>query len=162
VSAPDAAKGPPAPDEAILAYKRLLQDVLNQRPSGTRQRLADALGKNRSFVTQMTSPAYPTPIPQKHLGTVLAVCHFTAEERESFMAAYQRAHRKRFEVAGSSRRTRHLSLVVPNLGDDRRNAAFDKAVVEFIQKLAAVIVGPEGDDADLKAAGRPTGRGEER
>ena len=35
-------------------------------PSGTRQRLAAALGKNRSFVTQITSPAYATPIPARH------------------------------------------------------------------------------------------------
>ena len=79
------------PEEAIVAYKRLLQEVLNQRPSGTRQRLADALGKNRSFITQMTSPTYPTPIPHRHLGTVLSACHFTPEERDAFMLAYRQA-----------------------------------------------------------------------
>jgi hypothetical protein len=134
------------PEEAIMAYKRILQDVLNQRPSGTRQRLADALGKNRSFITQMTSPTYPTPIPHRHLATVLTVCHFTPEGRDAFMAAYQRAHPKRFELGDSSRKARHLNLLVPNFGDDKRNAAFDKAVIEFVQKMAGLIVEPGGDD----------------
>ena len=74
-----------SPEEAIVAYKKLLQTVLDARPSGTRQRLASALGKNRSCVTQMTSPTYPTPIPHRHVGTVLAVCHFTPDERDAFM-----------------------------------------------------------------------------
>ena len=146
MSKPAPIKVPPPPDEAIIAYKRLLQDVLNQRPSGTRQRLADALGKNRSFVTQMTSPSYPTPIPHRHLATVLSVCHFTPEGREAFMTAYRQAHPKRFDIGDSSRKTRHLSLPVPNLGNEKLNAAFDKAVIEFIQKMAGFIIEPGGDD----------------
>ncbi|HEY9013014.1 MAG TPA: hypothetical protein VIN06_18565 [Devosia sp.] len=139
------AKAQIQPEEAIVAYKRILQDVLNQRPSGTRQRLADALGKNRSFVTQMTSPTYPTPIPHRHLATVLAVCHFTPEVRDAFMAAYRLAHPKRFEL-GESRNARHLNLLVPDFGDDKRNAAFDKAVIEFVQKMAGLVGERGGDD----------------
>lgn len=135
-----------SPDQAIVAYKEILRDVLNQRPSGTRQRLADALGKNRSFITQMTSPSYPTPIPHRHLATVLSICHFTPEGREAFMAAYRLAHPKRFVVGDPSHKTRHLNLLVPNLGDDKLNAAFDKAVIEFIGKMAGFIQEPGGDD----------------
>jgi len=134
-----------SPEEAIVAYKKLLQTVLDARPSGTRQRLASALGKNRSFVTQMTSPSYPTPIPHRHVGTVLAVCHFTPDEREAFMDAYRQAHRKRFDFDGAPHKARHLNLLVPDLGDDKRNAAFDKAIMEFIQKMTAFIE-PGGDD----------------
>ena len=50
----------------IAAYKTILKEVLDSRPSGTRSRLAAALGKNRSFVTQITGPAYPVPIPASH------------------------------------------------------------------------------------------------
>eukprot|EP01036_Dinobryon_divergens_P010353 gene10353-13869_t len=60
----------------IHAYKLVLSRVLETRPSGTRQRLADALGKHRSFITQMTSASYATPIPQRHLATLFSVCHF--------------------------------------------------------------------------------------
>ena len=136
----------PAPaDGAIRTYKLLLQEVLNQRPSGTRQRLADALGKHRSFITQMTSPAYPTPIPQRHIATVLAVCHFTPEEREAFLAAYRAAHRGRLELAGVVARNRHLNLLVPDLGDDKQNAAFDKAVGEFVGRMAELMRNGEDD-----------------
>ena len=55
------------PQDAVAAYKRLLAAILERRPSGTRQRLAAALAKNRSFVSQITNPAYPTPIPASHL-----------------------------------------------------------------------------------------------
>ena len=34
--------------DLIAAYKAILRDVLDRRPSGMRQRLAEALGKNRS------------------------------------------------------------------------------------------------------------------
>ena len=35
----------------VADYKRILAKVLDNRPSGTRQKLATALGKNRSFVS---------------------------------------------------------------------------------------------------------------
>ena len=54
--------------------------VLDRRPSGTRQRLADALGKNRSFVSQITNPAYQTPIPAQHFDPIFEICHFSAQE----------------------------------------------------------------------------------
>ncbi len=67
--------------EAVAVYKRLLADVIDRRPSGTRQRLAAALGKNRSFISQITNPNYLTPIPARHLDAVFEICHFSAEER---------------------------------------------------------------------------------
>jgi hypothetical protein len=141
------AKASPAPaqEDLIRAYKVVLQAVLDQRPSGSRQRLADALGKHRSFVTQMTSSAYPTPIPQRHLPTVFAVCHFTPEEREAFLAAYRRAHRGRLEIAEIAPRTRHLNLLVPDMGDDHANAEFDHAVGEFVTRMAGLMKKSGGD-----------------
>lgn len=138
---PVSTEAAPAAEDLIRAYKLILQDVLNQRPSGARQRLADALGKHRSFVTQMTSPAYPTPIPQRHLPTVFAVCHFTPEERDAFLAAYRRAHRGRLELADIVPRTRHLNLVVPDFGDDKINAEFDHAVGDFVARMSGLIKG---------------------
>lgn len=125
------------PDAHIRAYKGVLSRVLETRPSGARQRLADALGKHRSFVTQITSPSYSTPIPQKHLATIFSVCHFSPAERDSFMAAYQLAHPGRTKIGDPARRTRHLTLLVPDLGAD--NAAFDKAVSEFVSRVAGLM-----------------------
>ena len=75
-------------DEAVARYKAILQRVMENRPSGTRQRLAGALGKNRSFVSQIANPAYSTPIPAGHLDTIFEICHFSPEERRQFLDAY--------------------------------------------------------------------------
>ncbi len=51
---------PAASQDFIAAYKAILRDVLDRRPSGMRQRLAEALGKNRSFITQIAAGARQT------------------------------------------------------------------------------------------------------
>ena len=136
-----AKKAAPVPvdaEDAIRAYKNVLSDVIEQRPSGTRQRLADALGKHRSFVTQITSPTYSTPIPSKHLPAIFAVCHFGKQERDAFLAAYRVAHPRKASEDGELRRTRHISLTVPDLGDTKQNAALDRAINEFIHKITSI------------------------
>ena len=127
-----------AAEEAIRAYKTVLSAVIDQRPSGMRQRLADALGKHRSFVTQICSPAYSIPIPSKHLPQIFSVCHFSAAEREHFLSAYREAHPGKTPPAGGVRKTRHLSLTVPDLGDEKQNAALDRAVNDFIQRITSI------------------------
>lgn len=125
-------------DSAIRAYKDVLSTVIEQRPSGTRQRLADALGKHRSFVTQITSPSYSTPIPVKHLAAIFSVCHFGPQERDAFLAAYRIAHPGKSSVDGEMRRTRHISLTVPDLGDAKQNAALERAITEFIHRITSI------------------------
>jgi hypothetical protein len=128
----------PSTIEAIKAYKSILAAVIEQRPSGTRQRLADALGKHRSFITQITSPAYPTPVPARHLPSIFAVCHLGQAERDAFLVAYQAAHPGKAAPAAGLRKTRHLSLTVPDFGDEKQNVAFDRAITEFIHKMAGL------------------------
>ncbi|MBZ9843906.1 MULTISPECIES: hypothetical protein [Mesorhizobium] len=125
-------------EEAIRAYKTILSQVIDQRPSGMRQRLADALGKHRSFVTQISSPTYSIPIPSRHLPAIFSVCHFSQTERDQFMAAYHQAHPGKAPAASGPRKTRHVSLIVPDFGDDRQNAALDRAINEFIQKITSI------------------------
>jgi hypothetical protein len=124
--------------KAIRAYKEILSAVVDQRPSGTRQRLADALGKHRSFITQITSPAYSTPIPAPHLPGIFSVCHFSPAERDGFLSAYRAAHPGKGTSTAGLKRARHLSLTVPDLGDDKRNAALDRAIIEFVHKIASI------------------------
>jgi hypothetical protein len=133
------AKAPQTAEERIRAYKLILSHVLETRPSGTRQRLADVLGKHRSFITQMISATYPTPIPQRHLATLFAVCHFSVPERDAFMTAYRAAHRGKLEIGDAERKMRHLSLLVPELGDDKSNAALDRAIGDFVQRLSELM-----------------------
>ena len=125
-------------DDAVIAYKTVLAGIIDNRPSGTRQRLATALGKHRSFVTQVTSPAYSTPLPARHLATIFRVCHFSPTEQERFLAAYQLAHPGKLPDVGSSDKVRQISLMVPDLGDARKNRLFDEAVSDFIQMIASL------------------------
>ncbi len=125
-------------EEVIKTYKELLTAFIDKRPSGTRQRLADALGKHRSFVTQITSTAYATPVPARHLPTIFSVCHFSADEKAAFLEAYQAAHPDRSTELNSGVRMRHLALMVHDLGSDRKNRLFDEALAEFAHKLGVL------------------------
>lgn len=128
-------------DDGIAAYKAILTDIIDNRPSGTRQRLAAALGKHRSFVTQITSPAYATPLPARHLATILRVCHASPAEQDVFLAAYQRAHPGKLPELKSGDGLRALTLMVPDLGDEKKNRALDDAVADFILKIAGLAAG---------------------
>lgn len=89
----EAGEGTRAPgDSNVAEYKVILRRVLDNRPSGTRLKLAAALGKNRSFVTQITNPAYLVPIPAKHVAIIFEICHLSGAERAAFLEAYGRAH----------------------------------------------------------------------
>ena len=79
-------------DSNVADYKVILRKVLDNRPSGTRLKLAAALGKNRSFVTQITNPAYLVPIPAQHVAIIFEVCHLSSSERAAFLEIYGRAH----------------------------------------------------------------------
>lgn len=130
----------PAPAARVADYKAILQRVLEARPSGTRQRIAAALSKNRSFVTQITSPAYDTPIPARHVDLILEICHFSPAERQAFLAAYHRAHPTRRLAASAPPRLRPHTIYLPDLGDPERNRQMDSLVADFIQKLSDVLV----------------------
>lgn len=134
-------------DPAVADYKRLLRTVLNARPSGTRQRLADALGKNRSFISQVSNPAYPTPIPARHLEEIFATCHFSDPEKETFLAAYDRAHPRKRVSSVSGARTRPYTVHLPDLGDPARNNRLNKLVERFVRDLIAV-TGQSTDNAE--------------
>lgn len=133
----------PTGEEAIRAYKQILSRVVDKRPSGTRQRLADALGKHRSFVTQITSATYATPLPAPHLPIVFSVCHFSPAEQQEFLAAYRTAHPGRLAKPVTGKRLRHLSIMVPDMGDEEKNRIFDQAIVEFAHRISLITGGTE-------------------
>jgi hypothetical protein len=128
-----------ASGEAVARYKTILQNVIETRPSGTRQRLAGALGKNRSFISQITNPSYATPVPARHIETIFEICHFPPEERRRFVDAYAAAHPRRLPVARERSRLRPHTVYLPDLGDEARNHDLDRMVGEFIQRLTRLI-----------------------
>jgi hypothetical protein len=121
---------------AVAAYKSVLQRIVDGRPSGTRHRLAIALGKNRSFISQITSPAYSVPIPSGHLETIFQVCHFTPAEKSEFLAAYTQAHTRGLNLVKKPSGSRTLTLTIPDLGDGRRNRQLEQAIVEMARRMA--------------------------
>ena len=127
----------PAPPDAVAAYKRLLAAIIARRPSGTRQRLAPALAKNRSFVSQITNPAYPTPIPASHLAQIFEVCHFSGPERQEFTRLYARAHPKKMLAEGPPRNAAVVEL--PDLGDEAKNQKLHGLVSVFVRDIARLI-----------------------
>lgn len=125
------------PQDAVAAYKRMLAAVIERRPSGTRQRLATALAKNRSFVSQITNPAYSTPIPASHLAQIFEVCHLSAAERQDFSRLYARAHPKK-RLAEKSARTA-TAVELPDLGDEMKNRKLHGLVSAFVRDIARLI-----------------------
>lgn len=127
-------------DTAALAqYKRLLQQILDGRPSGTRQRLAEALGKNRSFISQISNSNYSVPIPARHLDRIFEVCHFSAAERAQFLDAYGRAHPRRIKPGATDARWREIVLRVPDLHDAEKNKRLEDLLNETAARVARMI-----------------------
>jgi hypothetical protein len=117
----------------LAAYKRILQQVLDRRPSGMRQRLAEALGKNRSFISQISNPGYATPIPVQHVERIFEICHFSKEEKKLFLAAYRRAHPRRLQGngQGEGNPARRVTVTLPDLGDAQKNRKLDALIADF-------------------------------
>jgi len=127
--------------DAVGAYKHILSSVLDRRPSGTRQRLAAALGKNRSFVTQITNPSYPVPVPAQHLSVVFEICHFSPAERQAFLDAYHAAHPRRLVTVAHGPATRRIAVDVPDLGTAKQNRALEDLIEEMARRLAQIVRG---------------------
>ena len=126
--------------QSVAAYKTLLGQILERRPSGTRQRLATILAKNRSFISQITNPAYPTPVPASHLDAIFEVCHFSPAEKRQFLEAYGQAHPKRLaEKPDTKSAARPASFALPDLGDETRNKKLRALVQHFVQHMVILI-----------------------
>lgn len=136
----------------VQAYKRILQEVLDRRPSGTRQRLAQALERNRSFITQIVNPSYTVPIPAPHVATIFEICHFSSAERTAFLDAYRRAHPRSLVAVSHRPRGRHIHLQLPDFGSDSKNAAFDALLETFVNGVARLAGGHAVPKAGKKFA----------
>ena len=128
-----------ADPSAVAEYKRILQQVLENRPAGTRLRLAESLGKNRSFISQITNPNYSVPIPAAHIEPIFEICHFLASEKAQFMEIYRRAHPHRAPAHSGEARWREIVLRVPDLRDREKNKQLDELVKEVLQRVLRLI-----------------------
>lgn len=125
-------------EQAVIAYKTLLREFIDRRPSGTRQRLAAALGTHKSFISQITNPAYRIPLPAQHVATIFKICHFAPEERSAFMEPFRAAHpnQARALELDSPGGSRTLQIEIPPFQDPARQ----ERVAETIQAVAKRII----------------------
>jgi hypothetical protein len=129
-------------EEAVRGYKQLLQTYIDRRPSGTRQKIALALGKHKSFVSQITNPAYSAPVPARHLGTIFELCHFSPEERATFLGAYRAAHPRRSQAVAREhgQEGEHvIQIRVPNLGDPRLQRELEETIRNTASRIIALV-----------------------
>ena len=138
-------------EDALRAYKALLRDLIDRRPSGTRQRIAKALGTHKSFVSQVANPNYSVPLPAQHIPTLIKVCRLTKDEEKRFLEAYAHAHPSyRGESEFREARTDSVTIDMPRyedpeLRDDVKTAIREAA--ENILRLAAALRKGNGFDA---------------
>jgi hypothetical protein len=125
--------------ERVAAYKECLLKIVESRPSGMRQRLATALGKNRSFISQITNPLYPTPVPAAHLDVIFDVCHASAEERGSFFALYHLVHPKRSPPENRHAKSQVHAISLPDLGDAEANTKLHAIMSDMVRGVAALV-----------------------
>jgi hypothetical protein len=133
---------PAGREEAVAAYKQILRECIDRRPSGTRQKIALALGKHKSFVSQITNPAYPAPVPARHLGTIFDLCHFSPEERATFMAAYRAAHPRRSQAVAPAAPGPHehvIQIRVPALADPRLQRELEDTIRQMANRIIALV-----------------------
>jgi hypothetical protein len=117
--------------EAVAGYKSLLRSCIERRPSGLRGRLALALGKHKSFVSQIANPAYGVPIPVGDLPVIFELCHLSAAERERFLELYRRAHPERRRLPGTDARPHELRIGLPEFRSDATAREVEALILDF-------------------------------
>ncbi len=132
----------------IAAYKRILRDYLDRRPSGARLRIARMLGTHKSFVSQITNPADPTPVPARHLGAIFDVCHLSQAEQARFLEAYRAAHPRHAEAvdAEDEPHFKTLHVDVPVLEDPRAQAELEDLIRDFARRAGRLLAGGRSRD----------------
>lgn len=141
-------------ENPVAAYKALLRDMIDRRPSGTRLKIAQALGKHKSFVSQITNPAYAVPVPARHLTTIFEICHFSPEERRHFIEAYRHAHPGRKLAPLVVPSVAHsVTIEVPPLKDPQRQAELIDSIRLYAEHAIALAQNWEARAARPKQGG---------
>lgn len=136
----------------VAYYKLILNTFLDRRPPGIRQVLADAIGKDRSFISQISNAAYAVPIPARHVRPICTVCQFTPEEEQVFVRSYLAAHPDRAaDIYGVARRdggVNRLEVVVPALDSEEQRQRLEGLVQGMAREVADLVAAGTARDAD--------------
>lgn len=119
----------------VARYKSFLRDCVDRRPSGLRQKLALALDKHKSFISQITSPSYPVPIPAGDIETILDVCHLSPDERRRFLELYGRAHPRHGPGHRGTRPAHRIHIDLPAFADVGTALEVEGLIREFAARV---------------------------
>jgi hypothetical protein len=134
----------------VRRYKLLLQAFLKRRGPGTRQAIAEALGNTRSFITQITSPAYDMAIPPQHVRTIIRLAALPPEEERTFLDAYLAAHPDRAPELLGRPDGRTITISLPLLASPAAQSRLETLIERFARDTAAAM---QENEAELLHAG---------
>ncbi len=127
-------------DAAVAAYKAELRSIIERRPSGTRQKLAEAFGTHKSFISQITNPAYRVPLPAQHIPAFLRVCRLSEQEQQRFLSLYAEAHPAQAgaieELASVEEHV--LRIPIPEFESPEDRAEVEALITEFADRVIAL------------------------
>ncbi|MGL4610317.1 MAG: hypothetical protein ACRCYY_11685 [Trueperaceae bacterium] len=121
--------------DLITAYKKILREYLDQRPSGVRQKIAQVLGTHKSFVSLISNPNDQTPIPTRHVEAIMDVCHLSESERANFLLAYNIAHPDQLSTLDKPRHYKTLHIQVPVLQSPAKQEALELLLQDTVRRL---------------------------
>lgn len=133
-------------DEKIAAYKILLREYLDRRPSGIRKKISSAINTHRSFISQVANPNYRVPLPAQYVPVLMDVCHFTAEEQETFLKAYSLAHPGQALFARAAIRGdyKSTSIDLSEIEDEQTRIAVSRAIREMADGMIKLVLETSG------------------
>ena len=132
-----------APSDPVSEYKEMLTLFLERRPSGTRQKLAAAIGTHKSFISQVTNSAYRVPLPAQHIPAVFRVCHLSEAEQERFLNVYRRAHPAQSAALAelASMEKGILKIPIPPGMDDETRRDVEQVILDFADRVIGLVQG---------------------
>ncbi len=135
---PDGSSNTP---DAIAEYKALLRDYIDRRPSGTRQKLAEAFGTHKSFISQITNPNYRVPLPAQHIPALFKVCRLNAQEQRAFMEIYARAHPGQYGAIEdlASLEKDVVRIPLPQFEHPELRQQVEQIVKDFAERVATLV-----------------------
>ncbi len=124
----------------VSKYKQILRTYIEQRPSGLRQKLARTLGTHKSFISQITNPNDMTPIPSRHIQTIVNVCHLSDIEKERFISAYKIAHPlSEMYLTEFEKHFKTLELRIPILENEEKQKELEMLISETLERIVKLI-----------------------
>ncbi len=120
---------------ARKSYKKLLSQIVEGLPAGTRAQIARSLGYTNSYVSQMLSTNSRVPLPRMHLPEIMKLCEFSEQDAAEFLELYETAHPRSYSDIlkdGSD----SLTISLPEFA----TASQRQSVIDAIHRSAEIII----------------------